>query len=449
MRRLYVTLASLIVIATGAQAQQPVKLSLDDCIAYAMSNSVTMKNARLDVQIQQAQVKQTTALAMPTLGGKSDLVHFSPKHQQFSFFDASAFNPQAPKGTISPVPFTIPYTASASVTLSQVLFDGSLLVALQARNSIMDLARSTEQMTAENIRYGVHKAYNSLVISYKQFEIIKSSLALARTMEQDLIKTREAGFAEKIDVERTSVQINNLATDSLKVANMLTVAEQMLKYQLGMDINAQIILTDTSIEKNTAQLALLVTEKGSYDRVPEYTVLMNALKLNEYDLKRYKLAALPTLAGFTSRGVNFGASTFSGITQLDKYIEYYNGGLSLTVPLFNGFARQYQVREAKLKIEKTKNNIEYTKQSIDFQAANARTTLKNALLQIQSQKRNLDLSNSVLDLAQRKYKAGVGSNLEVTTAQTDLLRSQNNYFAALLEAINAEADLKKALGMLK
>jgi outer membrane protein TolC len=333
--------------------------------------------------------------------------------------------------------------------LSQVLFDGSLLVALQARNSIMDLARSTEQMTAENIRYGVHKAYNSLVISYKQFEIIKSSLALARTMEQELIKTREAGFAEKIDVERTSVQINNLATDSLKVANMLTIAEQMLKYQLGMDINAQIILTDTSIEKNTAQLVQLVTEKGSYERVPEYTVLMNALKLNEYDLKRYKLAALPTLAGFTSRGVNFGASTFSGITQLDKYIEYYNGGLSLTVPLFNGFARQYQVREAKLKIEKTRNNIEYTKQSIDFQAATARTTLKNALLQIQSQKRNLDLSNSVLDLAQRKYKAGVGSNLEVTTAQTDLLRSQNNYFAALLEAINAEADLKKALGLLK
>jgi outer membrane protein TolC len=223
----------------------------------------------------------------------------------------------------------------------------------------------------------------------------------------------------------------------------------MLKYQLGMDINAQIILTDTSIEKNTAQLVQLVTEKGSYERVPEYTVLMNALKLNEYDLKRYKLAALPTLAGFTSRGVNFGASTFSGITQLDKYIEYYNGGLSLTVPLFNGFARQYQVREAKLKIEKTRNNIEYTKQSIDFQAATARTTLKNALLQIQSQKRNLDLSNSVLDLAQRKYKAGVGSNLEVTTAQTDLLRSQNNYFAALLEAINAEADLKKALGLLK
>lgn len=449
MRRLYVTLASLVAIATGAQAQQPVKLSLNDCIAYAMSNSVTMKNARLDVQIQQAQVKQTTALAMPTLAGKADLVHFSPNHQQFSFFDASAFDSRVPKGTIGPVPFTIPYTSSASVTLSQVLFDGSLLVALQARNSIMDLARSTEQMTAENIRYGVHKAYNSLVISYKQFEIIKSSLALARTMEQDLIKTREAGFAEKIDVERTSVQINNLATDSLKVANMLTVAEQMLKYQLGMDINAKIVLTDTSIEKNTAQLALLVTEKGSYDRVPEYTVLMNALKLNEYDLKRYKLAALPTLAGFTSRGVNYGASNFNNITQLDKYIEYYNGGLSLTVPLFNGFARQYQVREAKLKIEKTKNNIEYTKLSIDFQAANARTTLKNALLQIQSQKRNLDLSNSVLDLAQRKYKAGVGSNLEVTTAQTDLLRSQNNYFAALLEAINAEADLKKALGLLK
>ena len=61
----------------------------------------------------------------------------------------------------------------------------------------------------------------------------------------------------------------------------------------------------------------------------------------------------------------------------------------------------------------------------------------------------MDLANDVLDLAQKKYKAGVGSNLEVTQAQTDLLRSQNNYFSALLDIINAEADLKKALGLLK
>ena len=119
------------------------------------------------------------------------------------------------------------------------------------------------------------------------------------------------------------------------------------------------------------------------------------------------------------------------------------------MPIFNGLLRQNQVKEARINVEKSKNNIEYIKQTIDFQAASSRTTMKNAMLQVQSQHRNLDLSNDVLDLAQRKYKAGVGSNLEVTQAQTDQLRAQTNYFSALLDLINSEADLKKALGLLK
>ena len=89
------------------------------------------------------------------------------------------------------------------------------------------------------------------------------------------------------------------------------------------------------------------------------------------------------------------------------------------------------------------------KQTIDFHAAQSKTALKNAILEAQSQRSNMELSADVLDLAQKKYKAGVGSNLEVNQAQTDHLQAQNNYFSALLDVINAEADLKKALGLLK
>ncbi|MCF8448919.1 MAG: TolC family protein [Taibaiella sp.] len=450
MRKVYIALFSAIIATTSTQAQTPVRLSLNDCIAYALQNNYSVKNAHIDMLIQEAQVKQTTSAALPHINGKADFSYANIVPSQF--IDASTFPSGGivvPKGTIVPLQFSLPYSASANVTTSQVLFDGSVIVALQARNTVMDMARQSEKVTQESVRYNIYKAYNSLVIAYKQFDIIKSSLVLARSMESDLVKTRNAGFAEKIDVDRTSVQINNLATDSMKVGNMLTVAEQVLKYNLGMDINTPIILTDTDVEKGRESGMALITEKENYERVPEYNVLMTALKLNEFDLKRYKLSALPSLSGFWSYGSNYGNDKLENIFKFDSYMPSSIFGFALNAPIFNGFVRQHQVREARLKIEKTKNNIEFTKQSIDFQAATARTTLKNSLLQVQSQKRNLELSNTVLDLAQKKYKAGVGSNLEVTTAQTDLLRSQNNYFSALLEVINAEADLKKALGLLK
>lgn len=437
-------------ISASAHAQQPVKLSLDDCINYALKNNLTVRNAHIDALISEAQVKQTTAAAMPHVNGKADFSYSYIVPAQF--IDASTFPTPGvvvPKGTIIPISFALPYSASANITTSQLLFDGSVIVALQAKNTVVELAREREHVTQESLRHSIYKSYNALVIARKQFDIIRSSLTLARSMELDLIKTREAGFAEKIDVERTSVQINNLATDSMKVANMLTVAEQVLKYNMGMDINTSIVLIDTNIERRSENSLSLMGEKENYERIPEYNVLLMALKLNEFDLKRYRLSALPSVNGFWSYGQNYGSNKFNNMFNFDWYAPSSILGVSINAPIFNGFLRQNQVREAKLNIDKTKNNIDYLKQSLDFQAATARTTLKNSVLQVQSQKRNLELSASVLDLAQKKYKAGVGSNLEVTTAQTELLRSQNNYFSSLLDVVNAEADLRKSLGLLK
>lgn len=446
MKRIYLIMG-ILMTTSAAQAQDVVRLSLKECTEYALKNNYQVRNAHLDALIMEEQSKQTTSAAYPHINGKGDLVRFFS--QQYSFFDASAFDRNVPKGTIGPVPFTIPYTSSASVTASQLLFDGGVIVALQAKNTAVELGRDIEKVTAENVRYNVFKAYNALVIAYKQYEIIKSSLALVRSIERDLELMRQGGFVEKIEVERTTVQLNNLVTDSMRVSNMLTIAEQALKFNLGMKISTPIVLTDTSVEKTQAEATTLVTEGENYENVPEYKVLATTLKLNEFNLKRYRLAALPTLSGFWSGGFNYGSATFEKIWELNKYKEYSTGGLSLSIPMFNGFLRQHQVREAKFNVEKTKNNIDNLKLSIDFQAATARTSLKNSLLQVQSQKRNLDLSRNVMELAQKKYKAGVGSNLEVTTAQTELLRSQNNYFTALIDVVNAEADLRKALGMLK
>ena len=121
----------------------------------------------------------------------------------------------------------------------------------------------------------------------------------------------------------------------------------------------------------------------------------------------------------------------------------------MSVPIYSGKLRLNQLHEANLNLEKTKNSIENMKQIIDFQVASSRTNLQNVVLQLRSQSNNLALAEEVLDLARSKYKAGVGSNLEVTEAQTDLLRSQTNYFSTMLDLVNAEADLKKALGLLR
>jgi len=425
-------------------AQSATPLSLQQCIDYALKNNASVKNAKIDVDIQKAQNDQTTSATYPKISGKLEFDDFI--NPQKTIIDGKSFGQP---GTYPAVSFSLPYGTSAGITASQLLFDGSVFVALQARNSVMELARLNGKLTEETVRYNVQKAYYALVIARRQFNIVKKGLAYSRDLAKDVLITQQSGYAEKIDVDRSNVQVNNLATDSLKIANLLTLSEQVLKFQMGMNINEHIILTDTSIEDHLLKASALANEATDYNKRIEYNMFNTQLKLNEYNVQRYKLNALPSLAAFGALGYNYAATTFSNVMQVGNYLFNSMVGLQLNVPIFSGMLRLNQLKEANLNIQKTKNNIDNMKLVIDFQAAQSRSTLTNSLLQMESQQRNMDLANSVLDLAGKKYKAGVGSNVEVTQAQTGLLQAQNNYFSSLLDVVYAETDLQKVLGQLK
>lgn len=441
-------LLSLSLIATmlpvASNAQDARELSLDDAVNYALKHNVNVKNAKLDVLIQRAKNAEITGAALPNISGKGEFQDFVDPIKSFIPGD---FFGGAP-GSFVPVQFTPKYSSTASVTGSQLLFDGSVFVALQAKNTVMELFEHTEKLSEENTRYNVQKAYYSLVIAKRQFNNLKRSISFIRDMSNEMEIMKQNGFVEKIEVDRMNVQLNNFMTDSLRVGNLLDISEQMLKYQIGMDIDQPIVLVDTSIEERVAETLGLVNETADYSGRTEFSLLNTQLKLNEFDLKRYKMAALPSLAAFANAQYNYSTNTFQDIFT-EQYIFSSLVGLRLSVPIFSGMQRLNQVKQAKLNIQKTKNNLDNLKLSIDFQTESAKTNLRNSSLTLTSQQRNLSLAESVLDLSRKKYKEGVGSNLEVSTAQTDLLKAQSNYYQSMLDVVNAQADLQKALGLLK
>ena len=442
MRYLYLGLLTLFAAQAFGQDKQPLRMSLDECMDYAIKHSYTVKNAQLDVLIQQAQNSQTASLAYPSINGKYEFNYF-PRPQQ-SFLNGKVFG--GPDGIV-PVAFTIPFSSVGSLSASQILFDGSVLVALQARNTILELARQKAALNNEEIKYNVYKTYYSYIVAANQLDILIKSIGIARLLAHESDVAYENGLIEKIAVERNNVQINNYINDSITNANMLRTLEQLLKYQMGMDINTPIVLTETDLKEHTNTALKILNEETDYKSIAMYKLATTGLKLNEYNLKRYKLSALPSVVGIGSFGYNYGAEYFKDIFKIKSYESYSLVGLQVNLPIFNGFKRTYQIKESQLNIEKSRNEIENTKLAIDFQTTQARTNLRNALVQLKSQEKNIALAADVLDLAQKKYKAGVGDNVEVNLAQTSQLQTQNAYFMTLINIINAEADLKKALGM--
>jgi outer membrane protein len=273
--------------------------------------------------------------------------------------------------------------------------------------------------------------------------LIDANLERLRKSLNDTEQMLKNGFVEKIDVDRLSVFNNNLNTEKENVIRLLALNVNLLKFQMGMSIGSNLTLTDKISDVNMGAAPILVTETV-YNKRIEYSLLQTQKKLNELDLKRYKSQFLPSVVGFGNYSANFQNDSFSSLYGTNYPTSVI--GLRVSVPIFSGFQKKYQVENAKLEIVKSDNNLINLQNAIDLEVSQARTTYLNGQKSLENQRRNMDLAKEVLRVTKIKYDQGVGSSLEVTTAETSLKEAQNNYINALYDMLINKVNLDKALG---
>ena len=98
-----------------------------------------------------------------------------------------------------------------------------------------------------------------------------------------------------------------------------------------------------------------------------------------------------------------------------------------------------------MKFENNKKNLENT---IENEIVQARLKYTRSLEQMSLQKKNVDLAENIYNQAKLKFDNGVGSNLELTSAETDMKNSQTNYLSSIYDLLTSQIELKKALGEL-
>ncbi len=438
-------------LLTYANAQQPapvtegqVRFTVKEAVDYALVNQYAVRNAKLDELRQLAVNKEVSGLALPQVSG-SGTYQDNPIIQK-QLIDASNFDPSVPKGTLVPFAFGLKYNAVGNVDLNQVLFDPSVLVALQARKTLEELARKGVKKSEIDVKTEVYKAYYNVLAADKAQKILEESVL---RMEKTLNETRETyknGLVEKLDVDRLVVQYNNLKSEVVRIRNVREVGLAALKFQMGMPIKQQLELTDTlSTEALTAGIE---DQQGfTYNSRIEYQLAEVQKKANEYNLKRYRLEGLPSLNAFGQAGVSRASNTFNYFQQ-QLWYGYVSWGLNLKIPIFSGLQRRRKVDQAFIEVKRSDLQLENARHSIDLEQTSSSTNLRNNITTLENQEENMALANEVYKTTNIKYKEGVGSSLEMITAETALLESQNNYFTALFNVIISRVDYLKAYGKL-
>ena len=253
------------------------------------------------------------------------------------------------------------------------------------------------------------------------------------------------GFAEKLDVDKVQVQLNNLTTEKQKIDNQLTAGNAGLKFLLNMPQKDTLLLIDSLTDDNVKQN--LLDNSYNYNDRKDIQVLAAANKLYGYNVKRYQLSRIPTIAAFASYSKNAQRTSFDFFGKGDWFTTSLIGA-KISIPIFDGFARRAKIENARLTLQKSNNNLEQAKQNMDYEVAIIRDKMKTAILTLDNQKQNIKLAEDVYNSTKKKYEQGLGSNQEIYNAQTELKTAQNNYYSALYDAISAKIDYQKATGKL-
>lgn len=449
MKKIYFSLITtglfLFTDSTNAQSQgETTTLSLQQAIDYSYEHQKDMVDAQLETQIAKAKVKETTGIGLPQISANLDLKDYFVLNYLFP----GEFKGGAP-GTFVGFGINTPsYSAGASVQATQLLFDGSYLVGLKASKTYRELSEKNLLRTKIETAVAVSKAYYYVQVNNERIKLLDANVIRVQKLLNDTKALYDNGFVEKIDYDRVTLTFNNLTTEKENVSRLMLLSEYMLKFQVGMDIHSKIMLTDSLSAEQVKSMNADAQKSDVTGRI-EYSILQTQQHLQQLDLKRYRSLYYPRLVLYGNLNTLAQRPKFDFTDSKQAWFPTGFVGLTLSLPLFDGLQREKKIDQAKLMLRKIDNQIANTTNALNLETEANQTALTNALAAFSTQEQNLELANEVVRVTKAKYDQGVGSNLEVITAETSLKEAQTNYYNSLYDALIAKVDLDKAQGKIK
>ena len=439
--------SALLCLSVMSFAQQK-ELTLKDAIRYALENKADAEKARLEVTKSEYKIQEVRANALPNISASGGMV-YNPKLQA-TYIDASTFAFPGMPASNEPIKMEMgqKWSANAEAKLTQVLFNQTVFMGLKAARTTREFYMLNQQLTENEIIEKVAQAYYQVYQTRQTLENIESNLALTEKTANVVKGLNQSGLSKKIDVDRTTVAVNNLKSARQQALNGVQLSENALKYMIGMPMSEAITLPKEGFEANYD----LAFEKGNSNTRIELQVLEKQKQLLDLNTKVQRAALYPSLALQATYGyLSMGPKTPIIYGKKDKVYgaDYSAITLGLKIPIFSGFGTRAKIHQAQIESQALEATLKDTRLAMDLAYENAHSRLTNNLLTIDSQKENVKLAEEVLLNTQNNYQQGLASLTDLLEAERSLSDAKNNYTNALLDYKLAEIQLLKSQGKLE
>ncbi|BAX80206.1 TolC family protein [Labilibaculum antarcticum] len=430
---------------TKAQTESNLKFTLAEAQQYALENSYAVKGTEYDVQVARKKVWETIADGLPQIDASVD--YNNNLNLSVSLLPAEFFG--GTPGTYTPIKFGQRYTSSASISVSQKIFDGSYIVGTMAAKVFVQLSNDQKKKTEIDILNSISLAYFTVLVAEENYITIQENLKINEKLLTETNAYYQNGFREELDVDQIHLLLNTSKNQLADAKRAIQTSRIILKFGLGIEIDEGLELTNSLDELvDPARTESPVLSNFDISNHIDFRIVETQLKAQELIIKNEKASYLPTISAF----YNYGKNTSSDFTNVFKSdVPWFKSsvlGFQLKMPIFSAGQKRSRVQQAKINFMKLENQQEMTEQNLKMDATLSFSNLLNAQEKYENDVEGLEIAKRIFDRTRIKFKEGISTSTELSENEKQYLDSHSAYINSTLTLLNSKIAFEKALGKL-
>jgi len=413
-------------------------VSLSQACRQGIDHNLMIANATLETQKAGYQLKETQSKLYPQLEGYSTFNYY--------FGIPKILMPGEIFGQTGEIPVEIgtKYDWNSGFSASLTLYNQSYFTSIKIARRMQTITRLTLQQKKEELAYQISQVYFLCKTTGSQIAFLEKDRVNAIHLMEILKSQNENGVARKIDFSKVLVNKNNLQT---QIENLILLRDQqlgLLKFLIGMDENRKVELTDSLTYNNDQPSSL-----PNLNSLSELKQIDGQIEITTLNKKANQQSYLPTLSGSGQlyyEGQQNEFNFFKG--GPDKFFKVGFVGITLNVPIFDGFGKQAKNRQYAIELQQLQNTRKNSLTGFNKSYNEATQQYNNSLNALLRQKENIKIAEEDYNISLQGYKQQVVPLSDVMLSENSLTEARLSYVNAILQLKNAELEVRKSKGEL-
>ncbi|MCK7559040.1 TolC family protein [Chitinophaga sedimenti] len=437
MKLIKISLSGLLLLCLSLGAHAQDILTLEQAIDPALKNNYDLRLARNDAEVSANDYAYANFAFLPTLNATAG-----------KNWTTSSIKQELANGNKRDTSGIKNQQLQASINLQWVLFDGLKMFATRSRvENIKVLGELTVKNQIVNTMAAVINGYYNIAQQKQQLRALAEQMSISDERVKLSDAKFQTGLAPKTDWLQARVDYNAQKAAHLRQQTLIVQAKASLNQLMGVDpANIGYDVRDSipvNFELNYGTLQQGIDTINTDLKVARQNITISELALRERKGELFPVIAFNSAYNFNRNRANAATNQFSTIFNQNGGLNY---GFSATVPIFNGFNKQREIKNAKLDIAYQQLSLENRRSVVNLSLTNAFKDYEYFKQALELEEETLELSKENVMVALERFRQGVSTTLELKEAQQSLEDSYNRLIQARYNTKLAETELLRLRG---